>query len=307
MIDRSRWAHLVVILAGPLAVLVALAYVARNAGFGRGDIPGFAFWSAILVIPLILAFRSAARFIATLRSSARASFGLLLGALCGVLFTIALALGMGPWIGAFSFPILYIWMASAALSLSAASLLLMPPPVKPTLRDSLRWTGITLLSFLMVGILPVGLVLGSTFIWGRAQREVYLVPGAFEGPVFVVFDQPTGHPLPIVDGQRVIQVPPSGVVVTSSPIAEGWKKPDVVRVQNGGSRVHVATDWARMDTVSTSVHTHWLSTRIGGTVNGLRQPTMRYEAFTLGRHDKEQGLEERADAVLDSLWKLYAR
>lgn len=307
MSSSRRWVPFLPILSAPLAVLLATAYVARNDGFGRGDIAGFAFWSGLLTISLLALFRSVSRSLASSNAGVRSLVGAAVGIDGAMLFTLALALGMGPIIGAFSFPILAIWTVAAAISCAVAALLLAPGSAAPTLRHALTWVGAALVGLAAVGLLPLGLLYGSVYVWGRAHAETYLVPEGFEGPVFVVFDQADADPLPIVDGRRIIEVPSSGVVVTSSPIAAGWKNPQVFQVTNAGVREPAATDWSRMDTLAAAVHTHWLPTRMAASIDGLAPRSLSYEAFTLGRHDREAGLEARADVVLDSLWTIYAR
>lgn len=307
MSSSRRWASFLPVLSAPLAVLLATAYVARNDGFGSGDIEGFAFWSVLLTLPLVALFRSVSRSIATSNASVRILVGAAVGVDGALLFTIALALGMGPMIGAFSFPILSIWTIASVIPCALAALLVTPDSATPSLRHALRWVGVALGGLVLVGLLPLGLVYGSMYVWGRAQPETYLVPEGFEGPVFIIFDQAGADPLPIVDGRRIIEVPRSGVVITSSPEAEGWKNPEVFRVTNAGSREPVTTDWSRSDTLAVAVHTHWLPTRMGASVNGTAPRSLSYEAFILGRHDREAGLEARADVILDSLWALYAR
>jgi hypothetical protein len=307
MSSSRRWATFLPILSAPLAVLLAIAYVARNDGFGSGDIEGFAFWSALLTLLLLALFRSVSRSIATSNAGVRTLVGAAVGVDGALLFTSALALGMGSMIGAFSFPILAIWTIAAAIPCALAGWLLAPGSATPSFHHALTWVGAALGGLVVVGLLPLGLVYGSMYVWGRAQPETYLVPEGFQGPVFIIFDQAGAAPLPMVDGRRVIEVPQSGVVVTSSAIAEGWKNPEVFRVLNTGIREPVATDWSGADTLAAAVHTHWLPTRMGASVNGAAPRSLSYEAFTLGRHDREAGLEARADVVLDSLWALYAR
>lgn len=306
MFQRVR-AHLALIGAAPLSVLAAAAYVAAKSGFGRGDLPVFAFWSVLLVLPLLLAFQASRAALSRLSLRYRALSGFLLGAVSGVAFTVALALGMGPMIGSFSFPILYIWTGSAALSCLLAASLASVLLTQPTTKAVVTWSTAAILSLGVIAALPMLLILGSMNIWGRARREVYLLPPGFEGPVFVLFDQSSGAPLPIVDGKRELRVPSSGVLLTSSPIADGWKKPEVYYVGLDGSKVAVRTDWALMDTTDGSVRTYWLPVRTGGTLNGVQQPSFRYEAFVVGQRSKDAQLEDRADSVLDSLWHLYAR
>jgi hypothetical protein len=304
--SSRRWASALPILSAPLAVLLATAYVARNEGFGRGDIEGFAFWSVLLTLPLLALFRSVSRSIAESRAGERLLIGAAVGFDGALLFTIALALGMGPMIGAFSFPILAIWTIAAVIPCALAASLLTPDATAPSLRHALTWVATALGGLVVTGLLPLGLVYGSMYVWDRAQPETYLVPEGFEGPVFIVFDQSGADPLTIAGGRRIIEVPRSGIVVTSSPEAEGWKNPEVFRVTNAGKREPVATDWSGSDTVAAAVHTHWLPTRVGASADGAAPRSLSYEAFTLGRHDREAALEARADVVLDSLWALYA-
>lgn len=307
MVRTRAWPYFSLCSAAPLSVLAAVIHVSLNSGFGRGDLRSFAFWSALLIIPLLFGFRAFRPLISRLAFVPRAALGLILGALLGALFTVALAVGMGPVIGSFSFPILYIWAGSAGIACCLAAVIAPLQTPKPVSEDVLKWSLVVILSLGVVGSLPILLQLGSMYLWDRAEPEVYLLPVSYEGPVFVLFAQPQAPPLPIVDGRRELRVPKNGVLLTSSSIAEGWKNPAVYYVRQDGLRVPVHTDWARIDTTDGVIRTYWLSTRIGGMVNGVQQPTLRYEAFIVGARGSDSRLEERADFVLDSLWKVYAR
>lgn len=90
-------------------------YLAGNNWFGAGDLPAMLVWSAPLALLDALLVGSAARRLEG--SSGWLRYGVLvpLGATVGVLWSIAAALLLGPWIGAFSFPVLFCWLAGGAL------------------------------------------------------------------------------------------------------------------------------------------------------------------------------------------------
>lgn len=102
----------------PLLFSVALTviYLAFNQWFGAGDLSAMIIWS----IPFTLLVgavvnRSTAR--ATRRSRGWQLMLLGLGpALLGVGWVLVAALVLGPWIGAFSFPIAIIWMLAGVLT-----------------------------------------------------------------------------------------------------------------------------------------------------------------------------------------------
>jgi hypothetical protein len=117
----------VVVIAALVAVaaawLTAAAYVAANRGFGVGDLGAMLLWSLPLGGLVALVARVPARLAsrhpwqALLAAYAAA---VALGLLVGVLWTVAAASLLGPWIGAFSFPVLACWVLGAVVGLVAA-------------------------------------------------------------------------------------------------------------------------------------------------------------------------------------------
>jgi hypothetical protein len=306
-LTRRAWAYVSLTAAAPLSVFLAAMVVVAHSGFGRDNLSIFGFWSVASLLPLFFGFGASESTLSRRAPTSRALVGFAIGALSGTTFTFALALGMGPMIGGFAFPVLYIWAGSSALACSMAALLASPPTANATTKHVVQLFVAAVLSLAFVVSLPVLLVLGSMHVWGRAQREVYTLPSAFEGPVFVLYDQATAPPIPIVNGRRELGIPASGVLLTSSKVAEGWKDPEVYYVRGNGARVRVHTDWGHADTIASEVRTYWLPTRGSVTLNGVRQPNLTYEAFIVGPSNRETRLEERADSLLDSLWQLYAR
>ena len=293
-------------VATPLAIVFGRIYVAAHGDFGRDDLPAFAFWSVVLLLPLALGFRLVAPWLAPRGPLVKTITGAVAGFLLGIAFTLALARGMGPWIGAFGLPILWFWAFAAAASSGLASLFLPNAPVERLVRTML-WRALGLaLGLGLVVAAPTLDMLGSAFLWGRAQLETYFVPSGFEGPVLVIYDQASAPALPIVNGGRRLDIPASGVLVTSSSRSEGWKDPAIYLIGRDGAQTPVATDWSRSGTKEDHVRTYWLGTRIAGTVNGVPQPDMSYEAFILGPPGQDARFEARADSMLDSLWAIYA-
>jgi hypothetical protein len=106
-----------------VSLLAAALYVTLGAGVGRGDLRAFAFWCVVAAVAAIVPLRVFGRW-----SARSPSVWVLLAAPCsGVMLatvvTFVVASILGPWVGAFSFPILLCWIAgaTAALLTSAVS------------------------------------------------------------------------------------------------------------------------------------------------------------------------------------------
>ena len=103
------------------AVISAALYLSLNDWFGSGDLPAMFVWS--LPLGAMVAFslgRALPRF-AAWRPRSRTAALAAIGAFIGALWTFAAALLLGGWIGAFSFPVLYCWVAGGLLGGLAAA------------------------------------------------------------------------------------------------------------------------------------------------------------------------------------------
>ncbi len=117
-------------LAGVISVLgafsAAVLYLAANAWFGAGDLFAMFLWS----LPLGLIVAVTAGFLVPRLSLGHAvtRYALLLplGGLLGFLWTAVAAVLLGGWIGAFSFPVLFCWVAGGLLGGIAAAWLPRP-------------------------------------------------------------------------------------------------------------------------------------------------------------------------------------
>ena len=118
--DSSARPALLATLSFPvIACLVAAAWVFRRDGLGSGDIPLFAALSVMAALPLY-ALAALVHRVARRRSLLEA-LGLtcMLGVLYPAVATIASAFLIGPWFGAFSFPIVACWIVACLYGLAA--------------------------------------------------------------------------------------------------------------------------------------------------------------------------------------------
>jgi len=121
---RSPW--LIGLATEVTAVTAAGSYVAAHDGFGRNDLAAMATWS----VPLAVATATVTGRLARRRTGQRVTPNFLLllsvGALIGIVWSIAAALLLGAWIAAFSFPVLICWVAASAVGASTAASLSQP-------------------------------------------------------------------------------------------------------------------------------------------------------------------------------------
>ena len=101
-----------------VSMIVAAIVVALNNGFGARDIWSFLFWS----IPFALGIASInlTRLHCRLHLLFRYLMAVVIGIMVGVLWTFIVRIFLGPWFGAFSFPVLTCWAAGGASGMVTA-------------------------------------------------------------------------------------------------------------------------------------------------------------------------------------------
>ena len=100
-----------------VSLLGAAGLLARQQGFGSGDIGSFFFWT--LPLALLVAVLGLAGLRPLRRVPGGVRWVLVVGAagLVTVGWLYGVALVLGPWMGAFSFPIVYPWLLGVAAQL----------------------------------------------------------------------------------------------------------------------------------------------------------------------------------------------
>ncbi len=193
-----------------VAVLVVLY---RQDWFGQGDTYALVFWT----IPLAAGLGFAGQSIVHLfRQRAFWLRLLLLGLAAGLVslgWAYCMALVLGPWIGAFSIPVLYLWIAGATIQLFFLDRRL----PQPTEKRSASKVILGLLSFpLALVAVVVGLYALSfaSSYFTRPEKETYLIPEGYKGSVLVIFNQPDGEKPEYEKGRRIYRIPQTGILFT---------------------------------------------------------------------------------------------
>ncbi|HEX3159917.1 MAG TPA: hypothetical protein VHQ45_15470, partial [Gemmatimonadaceae bacterium] len=229
----------------------------------------------------------------------------------GILFTATVALAMGPWVGAFSFPILYLWAAAGALGMVAAAMALPVPPEElrappPRLR---RILGAMVLVLLLVVAVPTVLFYGSALVWGRAEPAVHLVPSGYEGPVVIIYGDSGGAPERREGKTRVYDIPPGGVLRTRFAADPGWSAPDYFYVDAGGRRTPIVRGAPCADSLpgdpvqACPMPVTWTMSVSAGDSVTPAPPQPEYESYVVGRQANRRELEARWDSVVH--WAVF--
>lgn len=77
---------------------------------------------------------------------------------------------------------------------------------------------------------------GCELLEKHASPEVIFVPANYTGWAVVEYSVPGAPPLPVVAGKRVLRVPPSGLLTTSSPMEFGIQHTEFYRVAADGTQ-----------------------------------------------------------------------
>jgi hypothetical protein len=280
------------LVAAAVAMLGAGTYVALSGGFGAGDLRPFGLWCGLLagfvgtVSVLLMRLRLPAR------RSARISIAVIVGLLSGVLFTVAVMLGLGPWIGAFSFPVFQLWALGAVAGLTVLVWpAAMAAPTSGHAVPALLGVGAVLAA---VALLPRVLLLGGVYVWDRAEPEVHLLPAGYRGPVVIIFGQADGAALEREGRARVYRIPTDGVLRTQFDPNEGWRAPDYFYVDGAGRRTPIVRGAPCADSLPDDPVQACLLGRmyLGGRTGA------EYSAYVVTRLADRSVLTKRADSLI---------
>jgi hypothetical protein len=102
---------------------VARILLALNSGFGEGDLSVFLGWTRLFAIGLLVPALAFALVFRNARTVNRIWIAVLLGGAAGFGYTLLNRAMLGPWFGAWSFNVLYCWIAGGAFGILAVAIL----------------------------------------------------------------------------------------------------------------------------------------------------------------------------------------
>jgi hypothetical protein len=219
-----------------LTCLIAAAVVLYlQDWFGKGDIDAFILWTVPFATGLSVAGATIISLFRKRPFLLRLLFIVLMAGLLSLAWIYCMALVLGPWIGAFSIPVLYLWIIGSFFQLLFLDLRLPEQPEKQ--KTSKIIFGV--LSFPLTAIaVVVGLFLFSFAIsyLRRPEKETFLIPEGYKGNVVVIFNQPDGEKPEYENGRRIYRIPHSGILFTQLKDEEGMIDQQYYYVSPNGER-----------------------------------------------------------------------
>jgi hypothetical protein len=207
----------------------------RQDWFGKGDTYAFVFWTVPLAFGLSVTGKTIVNLFRTSSFLLRLIFIILTAGLLSFGWAYCVALVLGPWIGAFSIPILYLWIGGSILQLLFIDWRLPKQTDKPKATKVI----FGLLSFpLTLIVVVIGMYLfsfASSYLT-RPEKETYLIPEGYKGTVLVIFNQPDGEKPEYEDGRRIYRIPQTGVLFTQLKDEQGIINQEYFYISPNGER-----------------------------------------------------------------------
>ena len=227
------------LLSGLINILTCLVAVTivlyRQDWFGKGDTYAFVFWTFPLAVGLSVTGKTIINLFRTSSFLLRLLFIILTAGLLSFGWAYCVALVLGPWIGAFSIPILYLWVGGSILQLLFLDWRLPKQTEKP--KPAKVILGLLSLPLTLI-VVVVGLYLFSfvSSYLTRPEKETYLIPEGYKGTVLVIFNQPNGEKPEYEDGRRIYRIPQSGVLFTQLKDEQGIINQEYFYISPNGQR-----------------------------------------------------------------------
>jgi hypothetical protein len=207
----------------------------RQDWFGKGDTYAFVFWTIPLAAGLSVAGQTIVNLFRQRPFLLRLVFIILTAGLFSLGWAYFVVLILGPWIAAFSIPILYLWIVGSILQLLFLDWRLPKPTEKP--KTSKIVFG--LLYFPLTAIIVViGMYIisfASSYLT-RPEKELYLIPEGYVGRVIVIFNQTDGEKPEYENDRRVYRIPETGVLFTQLKDEQGIINQEYYYVSPNGQR-----------------------------------------------------------------------
>lgn len=173
------------------ALAAAVSYLATNDWFGAGDLYGMVIWSIPLALLVALGAKLAGRWLTRWSPLVAYPAAVVLGGAMGLATFIGAALVLGPWLGAFSFPVLFCWLFGGVIG----SLVVVWAGQRHT------WPAAALLMLAAVGVLARA----NAYAQAPAPRiRVYAKANATSAEVQQIWTDVIGQPHPSGQGHTML-------------------------------------------------------------------------------------------------------
>lgn len=219
-----------------LTCLVAVTIVLyQQDWFGKGDAYAFVFWTVPLAFGLSVTGKTIINLFRTSSYLLRLFFIILTAGLLSFGWAHCVVLVLGPWIGAFSIPILYLWIGGSLLQLLFLDWRL--PKQTEKQKTSKIILGLFSLPLTLIAVV-IGMYLFSfaSSYMTRPERETYLIPEGYLGTVLVIFNQPDGEKPEYEDGRSIYRIPQTGVLFTQLKDEQGIINQEYFYISQNGER-----------------------------------------------------------------------
>ncbi|HWY37225.1 MAG TPA: hypothetical protein VNY73_01605 [Bacteroidia bacterium] len=227
------------LFSGLLNLLACLTVVAiiliGQKFFGKGDIYPFFFWTIPLAIGLSVGGQAILDLFKTKIFVLRLLLILLTTGLISFCWVYFVYLILGPWINAFSFPIFYLWVIGNTIQLLFLDRYL----PKRIAQQKIPGIFLRLLAFPLTLVLVVIVILSLSYFKDyltRPEKEIYLIPGNFEGKFRVIYGENCGEQPLYENGRRVMKIPDSGILIIQPKFQSGWVDNEYYLIDDNGKR-----------------------------------------------------------------------
>jgi len=239
------------LLSAPVNILVsvigAVAALFIQNWFGSGDLYSYVFWAIPLSAGLSASGRSILHMFKPVHLLARLLFIFFISCLASFVYILLVYLSLGPWINAFSIPILYMWIAGSFAQLCFLDRLL---PHSTEKSEPLK-TVLGLLSFPLTAIIAILALYAISYLTAyltRPEAETFLIPENFEGKIRIVYGEACGIAPAHENGRRVLEIPADGLLIIQPDLESGIIDHEYYFVNASGNRERLEEHYDPRDT-----------------------------------------------------------
>jgi hypothetical protein len=222
-----------------VCIVAILIILIRKDFFGKNDTYAFLFWMLSLAVGLAISGEAFLKVVLINSNLFRILLILFTSALIASGWFYIVYFFLGSWMGAFDFPVFYLWIIGNAAQLLFLDWCLPKPIVKE------EGTGLLLRSVLFFLAVPVTAVLTLILLFGisnanyyinRPEKELFLIPARFEGVFRIVYGKECGIEPEYENERRVLKIPEDGILVIKPKFKEGTLDHEYYLIDERGNR-----------------------------------------------------------------------